>query len=139
MQFTDNKAIYLQIGEFIQEKILKREWQPDERIPSVRDLAASLSVNYNTIIHTYEWLQQRELIYDKRGLGYFVAPDALQKLIRERRHQLVSTLIPDVFKEMSLLDFSIAELNELWTSEQKRDAGQAVESNDDDKQDHIKT
>jgi len=120
MQFTDNKAIYLQIGEYIQEKILKREWLPDERIPSVRDLAASLSVNYNTIIRTYEWLQQKEVIYDKRGLGYFVAPDAPQKLIEERRRQLVSTLLPNVFKEMALLDFSIAELNELYNKNVKR-------------------
>jgi len=119
MQFTDNKAIYLQIAEYMEEKILGREWLPDERIPSVRDMAASLSVNYNTIIRTYEWLQQREIIYDKRGLGYFVAPDALQKLTEERRRQFVSELLPDVFKKMALLGFSIAEINELYEKNKK--------------------
>jgi DNA-binding transcriptional regulator YhcF (GntR family) len=120
MQFTDNKAIYLQIAEYMEEKILTREWLPDERIPSVRDLAASLSVNYNTIIRTYEWLQQKEVIYDKRGLGYFVAPEAPQKLTEERRQEFVSALLPDVFKKMALLHFSITELNELYHKNVKK-------------------
>jgi len=114
MQFTDNKAIYLQIAEYMEEKILAREWLPDERIPAVRDLAASLGVNYNTIIRTYEWLQQKEAIYDKRGLGYFVAPEAPRKLAAERRNEFTSTILPNLFKKMALLDFSIAELNELY-------------------------
>ena len=120
MLFTDNKAIYLQIAEYMEEKILGREWLPDERIPSVRDLAASLSVNYNTIIRTYEWLQQKEVIYDKRGLGYFVATDAPQKLATERRREFVSDTAPALFKKMVLLNFSIEELNELYQKNVKR-------------------
>jgi len=114
MQFTENKAIYLQIAEYMEEKILGGEWLPDERIPSVRDLAASIGVNYNTIIRTYEWLQLREVIYDKRGLGYFVASDAPQKLVVERRQEFMLAVLPNLFKKMALLDFSIEELNSLY-------------------------
>lgn len=114
MQFADNRAIYLQIAEYMEEKIIRQEWLPDGRVPSVRDLAASLSVNYNTIIRTYEWLQQKEVIYDKRGLGYFVAPQAPQKLEEERRAEFVSVVLPGIFTQMALLHFSIAELNELY-------------------------
>ncbi|MDR2585465.1 MAG: GntR family transcriptional regulator [Prevotellaceae bacterium] len=120
MEFTENKAIYIQIADFIEDKVLSGEWLPDERIPSVRDLAASLSVNYNTIIRAYEWLQQKGVVYEKRGLGHFVALEAPQKLIVERRQEFVSVVLPSVFKKMALLDFSIAELNVYYKKNEKR-------------------
>ena len=56
MEFNSNKAIYLQISDIICEKILSGELKADDRIPSVREYGASIGVNPNTVMRTYEKL-----------------------------------------------------------------------------------
>ena len=56
MQFRETASIYLQIADYICEKILLKEWKVDERVPSVRELAMQLEVNPNTVMRTYEFL-----------------------------------------------------------------------------------
>ena len=76
MNFKDNKAIYLQIADRIGDQILSGALTPEGKVPSVRELAAEIEVNANTVARTYDHLQQNGVIYTKRGLGYFVSPDA---------------------------------------------------------------
>ena len=76
MNFKDNKAIYLQIADRIGDQILSGTLTPEGKVPSVRELAAEIEVNANTVARTYDHLQQNGIIYTKRGLGYFVSPDA---------------------------------------------------------------
>ncbi|HRN58369.1 MAG TPA: GntR family transcriptional regulator, partial [Agriterribacter sp.] len=52
MQFKDSQSIYLQIADYVCEKILLGEWKAEQRIPSVRELAVQLEVNPNTVMHT---------------------------------------------------------------------------------------
>ncbi|MEM9675942.1 MAG: GntR family transcriptional regulator, partial [Bacteroidota bacterium] len=63
MKFNDQQAIYLQIADYICEQILLEKWSVEERIPSVRDLAAMMEVNPNTVVRSYDFLQQRDIIY----------------------------------------------------------------------------
>ena len=88
MNFKDNKAIYLQIADRIGDEVLNGQLQIDGKIPSVREMAAQIEVNANTVARTYEYLQQSGVIYTKRGLGYFVAPDARKAIVRQRKEQL---------------------------------------------------
>ncbi|HEY1021036.1 MAG TPA: GntR family transcriptional regulator, partial [Flavisolibacter sp.] len=76
MQFRESIAIYLQIADYICERILLKQWKAGERIPAVRELAVQLEVNPNTVMRTYEFLQGQNIIYNQRGIGYFVGPDA---------------------------------------------------------------
>lgn len=79
----NNKAIYLQIADKICDEItVTGNFSPDGRIPSVREYAATLQVNANTVVHAYNHLQQAGVIYNSRGLGYFVSDDAAE-VIRE--------------------------------------------------------
>lgn len=88
MNFNDgNRAIYLQIADRICDEILAGTFRSDERIPSVREYAAQLEVNANTMMRSYETLQQQELIYNKRGIGYFVSADAKKRILDTRRKQ----------------------------------------------------
>jgi DNA-binding transcriptional regulator YhcF (GntR family) len=89
MNFKDNKAIYLQIADRIGDQILSGSLTTDGKVPSVRELAAEIEVNANTVARTYEYLQQCGVIYTKRGLGYFVCPDASEKIVAMRREQLM--------------------------------------------------
>ena len=114
MQFTESQAIYLQIANIIEEKILRREWMPEERIPSVRDLAVAMEVNPNTVVRTYEILQQKEIICNKRGIGYFVSENACSIIKKEWKKNFKEQDLPEFFKNISLLDFSINEIALLY-------------------------
>src|SRR4051794_41162898 len=76
MQFRESIAIYLQIADYICERVLLKQWKAGERIPAVRELAVQLEVNPNTVMRTFEFLQGQNIIYNQRGIGYFVGPEA---------------------------------------------------------------
>ena len=73
MKFKESKSIYLQIADRICDEILQGQYMEEERIPSVREYAATVEVNANTVVRTYDYLQGQEIIYNKRGIGYFVS------------------------------------------------------------------
>ncbi|WP_051718946.1 GntR family transcriptional regulator [Hymenobacter sp. IS2118] len=114
MEFRDNEAIYLQIAGYVGEKILRQQWPPDDKIPSVRDLAGELQVNPNTVMRTYEFLQNQEVLYNKRGIGFFVAPDAGQKVKAFRRARFLQQELPELFKTIFLLDIGLDELQQRY-------------------------
>ena len=80
MEFSQPKGIYQQIAEQMRDRILAGEWEEGERIPSVRELAAGVGVNPNTVTKSYQALLDREIIENQRGLGYFVAADAKKRI-----------------------------------------------------------
>lgn len=114
MEFKDKQAIYLQIADYICEQILLGKWPPSERIPSVRDLAAMMEVNPNTVMRTYEFLQNKEIIFNKRGIGYSADDKANEKILAYRKERFLSNELPEVFKNLYLLDIGIAELHSLY-------------------------
>jgi GntR family transcriptional regulator len=111
MQFqTNGQAIYLQIADYVCEKVLLNEWKPEEKIPSVRDLAVQLEVNPNTVVRTYEFLRQQEIIYDKRGLGYFIAPDGYTNALNFRKLEFTEKELPSLFRIMYILGLEPEDL-----------------------------
>lgn len=110
MEFRDNEAIYLQIANNVSESILLGKWADEEKILSVRDLAAEMQVNPNTIIRTYEFLESRNIIFTKRGLGFFVSAGAVDRIKKYRKENFLEAELPNVFKSMSLLDIDAEEI-----------------------------
>lgn len=110
MEFNQSQAIYLQIGDYICEQILIGRWKEGDRILSVRELGVTLQVNPNTVIRTFEFLQNSEIIFNKRGVGYFVAENAQKKIIEYRRKQFLELDLPIIFKNMNLLGMSFDEI-----------------------------
>lgn len=110
MEFNDKQAIYLQIADYVCEQILLTHWSVDERIPSVRDLATTVAVNPNTVAKTYDFLQQKEIIFNKRGIGYFVDASAPEKIKAYRRERFLETDLPEFFRNLYLLDISMEEI-----------------------------
>ena len=117
MEFNDsNKAIYLQIADAIADDVVMQRLRPDERIPSVREYAASVMVNVNTVMRAYDHLSSLGVIYNKRGLGFFVAPDGARRVKEQRRRQFIDDCgIDRVFKQLQLLDITAAELAEMYS------------------------
>lgn len=110
MEFKDNEAIYLQIAAWVCDNILLGKWPPDQKILSVRDLAVELEVNPNTVMRSYEYLQNQEIVYNKRGLGLFVVPDGYEKVKQLRKENFLQQNLPELFKNMYLLDISMSEI-----------------------------
>jgi len=118
MEFNQNQAIYLQIGDYICEQILLGKWNEGDRILSVRELGVELQVNPNTVLRTFDFLQTNEIIFNKRGVGYFVMENAKTKIIDYRRKQFLELELPILFKNMDILGMTITDLNaeyELYT------------------------
>ncbi len=116
MNFTGNQSIYLQITEFVKEQILLNKWQKEEKIPSVRDLAAELQVNPNTVMRAYDSLQMQGIIYNRRGIGNHVSPDAGKKILAASKEKFLQTELPAIFKNMLLLEIGFDELEQLYKS-----------------------
>lgn len=110
MEFTDNKAIYLQIAEYVCERILLGKWKTDERVPSVREMAVDLEVNPNTVMRTYELLQNKNIINNKRGIGFFLAEDAVTNVRSYRKNQFMNDELPAFFRNLYLLNIGFDEL-----------------------------
>jgi GntR family transcriptional regulator len=120
MNFHNQTPIYLQIAEYIGEQVLVQNWKPEDKVLSIRELAVQLEVNPNTVQRTYDFLQTREVIYTKRGLGYFVTPRAEQNYLDWRREAFVQNELPIFFKQMRLLNMSFEELEQRFNETIKK-------------------
>ncbi len=120
MQFRESQAIYLQIADFVCEKLLLREWIPGQRIPSVRELAMQLEVNPNTVMRSYEFLQQQGIIFNQRGIGFFAAQDAIKQATQYRREAFIEKDLPQVFRSLFLLGMDLEELRAKYEKYKKQ-------------------
>ena len=110
MNFRETRPIYLQISDRLMDEILAGKYAPDERIPGVRDYSVLLQVNVNTTTKAFDQLRQRGIIYDKRGLGCFVSPDAIQRRLSIRRDAFFNEWIPDIAQAIRQLGITTDEL-----------------------------
>jgi len=114
MEFRDNEAIYLQIAAYVSDNILLDKWPAEQKIPSVRDLAIELEVNPNTVMRSYEFLQNQGVIYNKRGLGLFVAPDGYDKIKTYRKERFIQQDLPGLFNTLYLLDIELDDIKQWY-------------------------
>lgn len=114
MEFVDSQAIYLQIADLFFENILLKKWNPGDRIPSVREMAVTIEVNPNTVMRTFTYLQDQGIIFNKRGIGYFVADDGYEKAMTLKKEDFIKDELPKIFKTMSLLNLSLEDLGKYY-------------------------
>ncbi|MDA3940306.1 MAG: GntR family transcriptional regulator [Spirochaetia bacterium] len=114
MQFKEKKAIYIQIADRITDNILSKRWKEEERIPSVREMAVDMEVNPNTIARTYGYLQDKQIINNKRGIGYFVASNAIDLTIDTKRQDFIKNELPLFFKSLDLLGMELGAIETLY-------------------------
>ena len=94
MNFTSDKPIFLQMADRLCDEILAGTYKDDDRIPSVREYAVLLEVNTNTAVKAYDELARANIIYNKRGLGYFVTPGARDEILATRRKTFLDKQLP---------------------------------------------
>ncbi len=110
MDFQGQKAIYLQIADWLCDKILAGHLLAGDKLPSVRDCAKEVEVNVNTVVRTFEWLQQHNIVAARRSLGNYVTPEARKSILALRRHEFFHNRLPQLFSAMKDLDISIEEV-----------------------------
>lgn len=120
MNFSDNKPIYLQICDYICERIVNKTWNNEDKIPSVREMAVELEVNTNTVVRAFEQLTDWEIIYTKRGLGYYVSSKGYGNAKKRLRQEFIDELLPQVFNRIILLDLSFEELESKFNHYQNK-------------------
>jgi DNA-binding transcriptional regulator YhcF (GntR family) len=118
MIFTNDKAIYIQMADRLCDEILAEKYKDDDRIPSVREYAVMLEVNANTVVKAYDELSRANIIYNKRGLGYFVTPGAKKQILKERKQEFMKERLPELFRQMLLLDITMDDVAEAYKSVQ---------------------
>ena len=119
MKFENNKAIYEQMADRLCDDIIAGTYKADDRIPSVREYAVMLQVNTNTAVKAYELLSREEIIYNRRGLGYFVSVDAREQIMTTRRKIFLTQSLPSIFREMNLLGITIEDVEKEWEKAQQ--------------------
>ena len=110
MDFRENPAIYIQIAEYVCEHILLKKWKLQDRIISKNDLAVNMQVSPNTVQRAYDFLQQREIISNKRGIGYFIEDDATERIMAFRREQFMENELPVFMRNIYLLKIDLKEI-----------------------------
>jgi DNA-binding transcriptional regulator YhcF (GntR family) len=116
MDFKTNNAIYLQIADRLCDEILSLKYPEDERIPSVREYAATVEVNFNTVVRSFDHLQAQGVIYTRRGMGYFVAPGARSLILSLRKKHFLTHQINDFFRTIALLEIPMEEIVEMYNN-----------------------
>lgn len=114
MDFRENEPIYLQIAAHVGDQILLGKWPPEDKIPSVRELAVTFQVNPNTVMRTYEQLQGQEVIFNKRGIGFFVSPDAVKKVKALRKERFLQQDLPEFFRTIFLLEIGLDDIQQRY-------------------------
>lgn len=107
MQFSDDKPIWRQIYELIAMRILSDEWPEGSRIVSVRELAQEVGVNPNTVMRSYERLDGDGIIFNRRGIGFFVAEGAKEHIREIERRKFLDEELPKLSERLELLGLSI--------------------------------
>ncbi|MBU0744020.1 MAG: GntR family transcriptional regulator [Gammaproteobacteria bacterium] len=114
MEFRQAHAIYLQIADYLCEQILRKIFLAGAKIPSIRDLAIMVEVNPNTVVRTYNYLEEQGIIYKERGLGYFVAQDGHAKASALKKELFLREHLPEVFKNLTLLSMKFSDLQDFY-------------------------
>ena len=122
MNFKPNYSIYLQVADFVCEKVLTGAWRDGDKLPAVKDLAVLTAVNPNTVIKALTWLQDNDILSSQRGVGYFLTEGAASKTLALKRREFIEEDLPDVFASMQLLGVDLDELEVLYQNYRKQAA-----------------
>lgn len=113
MEFNSPKPIFLQICDMILDQILGGDLQPGQRILSVRDMGENIKVNPNTVQRSYAELQQKGIIEQQRGVGYFISNNGQQLAQKLRKEEFIRFQLPQLIHHMNTLELNWEDLQKI--------------------------
>lgn len=115
VDFKSTKGIFQQIADTLSHRILEGQLSAGERVPSVRDLAEEFEVNRNTLLRTYSLLSDAGIIENRRGVGFFVAEDAAERIRSNEKKAFFDNELPDFMDKVRMLKLTTDDLSQLLT------------------------
>ena len=115
---NQEKSIYLQIKEMIEQDILRDILLEEERVPSTNELAKLYAINPATAAKGVNLLVDEGILYKKRGIGMFVAAGAKEAIRKKRREHFFENYVKGMLTEAANLGISKEELIEMIAWEQ---------------------
>nr|WP_319489759.1 GntR family transcriptional regulator [uncultured Caproiciproducens sp.] len=122
MTFAEEKPIYLQIAEKIEDAILSDAFEEDSQIPSTTEFSVNYKINPATALKGVSLLADSGILYKKRGLGMFVSPGAKKIILGKRKEVFYDSFVRSLFSEAKKLNLSRDEIFSMiercWNDEQ---------------------
>ena len=113
LDYQSGEAIYRQIVEQVKYKVASGELRPEDRLPSIRELAKQLKINPRTVVKAYEELQSGGLVVRRQGQGVFVRDGQAAMPVRTR-HKLIGEMAGRMLAEASRLGASEEEVEAIF-------------------------
>lgn len=113
IHFSQDKSIYVQISEMLENNILRDILLEEERVPSTNEFAKMYSINPATAAKGINMLVDEGILYKKRGIGMFVATGAKEKIMARRKNEFFDNYVKKILEEAKSLGITSKELIEM--------------------------
>ena len=127
VDLTAHRPVYTQIMEQVKRAIATGSLKPGDQLPTVRQMAADLRVNFNTVARAYRLLDEEGVISTQHGRGTYILSPTSVKDARRSRQQQLALLTKNFVEEAEQLGFTLKEVRavvkeqlKIWEEEQKR-------------------
>jgi len=106
INFDDERPIFIQIAEGLEDAILSGAFEEESQIPSITEISVNYRINPATALKGINILVDEGIVYKKRGIGMFVATGAVEKLKQKRKEQFYDNFIKKLVEEARRLNIS---------------------------------
>jgi DNA-binding transcriptional regulator YhcF (GntR family) len=110
LNFADEKPIYLQIAEEIEDAILSGAFEEEGQIPSTTEISVSYKINPATALKGVNLLVESKIVYKKRGLGMFVSVGAKEQILQKRKQTFYENFVISLLSEAAKLNMTKGEI-----------------------------
>ncbi len=120
--FDQDKPIYIQVRERIEDQIINRQLEEGDQAPSISQLVNFYKINHITVSKGMNQLVDEGILYKKRGIGMFVSTGAREKLIQKRKASFMDDYVVKLVHEAEKLGFSENEIIAFIKKAKERDS-----------------
>ena len=113
MHFDDERPIFIQLAEQLEDAILSGVYDEGAQVPSITEYSVAYNINPATALKGINLLVDDELLFKKRGVGMFVSPGAREKLKRRRQEGFYDQKLLPVVRQAKSLDIEKEELKSM--------------------------
>lgn len=129
VNFRSEAAIYTQIVEQVQKLVMSGTLKPGDQLPTVRQLAAELRVNFNTVARAYRILDELGLISTQQGRGTYIWEPGNPDEARKNRQKTLEQITRQYFLDAITMGFTVGEIKTEVEQEIKRMSEETTQSN----------
>lgn len=129
VNFRSEAAIYTQIVEQVQKLVMSGTLKPGDQLPTVRQLAAELRVNFNTVARAYRILDELGLISTQQGRGTYIWEPGNPDEARKNRQKTLEQITRQYFLDAITMGFTVEEIKTEVEQEIKRMSEETTQSN----------